>query len=282
MNYKKIYRSIVLRAKSENRQKGFGVYFEKHHVIPNFMFADRKGRQGPKGHLAGECDSAENLVLLTAREHFICHVLLVKIHKGSRYENSAKKSLVWFFTSIESSEHARNEWFIESSSKKFARYREIAISGMRESMVGSMLVKDAITGVKIGRVSTNHPNVVSGVWVHWSKGRKFTAEQLINHSKAHTGMNNPKARPDITPDVILGAVCSGIVELSCCGQRLKKPDIDKILKMKLQVSSIMIRSRFESFDKFINQLIDHMIAVDLEPIKYFPRSFKGIAEAKEI
>lgn len=282
MNYKKIYRSIVLRAKSEKRQKGFGIYFEKHHVIPNFMFTDRKGRQGQKGHLSGDCDSSENLVLLTAREHFICHVLLVKIHKGSRYETSAKKSLVWFFTSIEDSEHTRNEWFIESSSKKFARCREMAISGMRDSMVGTMLVKDSVTGDKIGRVSTNHPNVVSGLWVHWSKGRKYSEAQLINHSKAHSGMGNPRARPDITPEIILQSVCSGIVEMGCCGQRLKKPDIEKILKLKLQVSAIMIRSRFESFDKFINQLIDYMKSVDLEPINYFPRSFKGIVAAKEI
>ena len=69
MNYNRIYASIVLRAKSDeaNRRKfkKDGHYYERHHIIPRSLGGSNKN---------------ENLVYLTAREHFICHWLLVKIY----------------------------------------------------------------------------------------------------------------------------------------------------------------------------------------------------------
>jgi len=61
MNYRKVYNQIIERARKENRKKGEGTYYELHHVIPKCT-----GGTNKKG----------NLVLLTAREHFICHFLL--------------------------------------------------------------------------------------------------------------------------------------------------------------------------------------------------------------
>lgn len=61
MNYRKIYQQIIDRAKEERRAKGQGVYYEKHHIIPKSE---------------GGSDKAENLVLLTAKEHYIAHLLL--------------------------------------------------------------------------------------------------------------------------------------------------------------------------------------------------------------
>lgn len=66
MNHQKIYEAIIQKAKYENRvklsknQEGY-VYYEKHHILPRC--------------LNGSNDK-ENLVLLTAREHYICHKLL--------------------------------------------------------------------------------------------------------------------------------------------------------------------------------------------------------------
>lgn len=58
MNYEKIYNQIIERAKLSNRIKSKENYFEKHHIIPKCLGGDNE---------------KENLVLLTAREHFICH-----------------------------------------------------------------------------------------------------------------------------------------------------------------------------------------------------------------
>jgi len=68
MNYQRIYDQIVDRAKSQNRTKSKDVYYEAHHIIPKCM---------------GGLDDKSNLVLLTAREHFLCHWLLHFLHPNN-------------------------------------------------------------------------------------------------------------------------------------------------------------------------------------------------------
>ena len=65
MNYQRIYDQIIDRAKSESRIKSKDVYYEAHHIIPKCM---------------GGSDDKTNLILLTAREHFLCHWLLHLIY----------------------------------------------------------------------------------------------------------------------------------------------------------------------------------------------------------
>ena len=70
MNYLSIYNAIIDRAISQKRRKYkldniFYVYYEKHHITPKCL---------------GGTNLKENLVLLTASEHFVAHQLLVKIY----------------------------------------------------------------------------------------------------------------------------------------------------------------------------------------------------------
>ena len=67
MNYRKAYMSIISKAIKENRSKDNNVYYELHHILPKSLFPLWKTKKS-------------NLVLLTAREHFICHKLLTKIY----------------------------------------------------------------------------------------------------------------------------------------------------------------------------------------------------------
>jgi hypothetical protein len=60
MDYKKVYNQIIERAKQRVTVKG---YSEIHHIIPKSE---------------GGTNDSENLVELTAREHFICHWLLYR------------------------------------------------------------------------------------------------------------------------------------------------------------------------------------------------------------
>jgi len=64
MNYQKIYNQIIERAKTR-QLKG---YFERHHIIPKCI---------------GGSNNKDNLVNLTAREHFLCHLLLCEIYPDS-------------------------------------------------------------------------------------------------------------------------------------------------------------------------------------------------------
>lgn len=66
MNYSRIYSDLIEKRRKESPHG----YSEKHHVIPRSMGGD---------------NSARNIVRLTAREHFIAHVLLAKIHGGNQW-----------------------------------------------------------------------------------------------------------------------------------------------------------------------------------------------------
>lgn len=133
MNYQKIYDSLVQKAKSENRKRRKGTYYEMHHIIPCCM---------------GGNDKKENLVLLTAREHFICHWLLVRI-----YPKNSK--LIHAFFTMCNYRSPNQERYIPSSrtyeeAKKLFSEREI-----------SQEIRD---------------NISKG-----NTGKKRTEEQLVNY-----------------------------------------------------------------------------------------------------
>lgn len=79
MNYKHIYLEVIRKAKNEQlngnrplngyyKHRDFkDEYFEFHHILPKSIFPKFKNIK-------------KNLVPLTAREHFICHKLLLKIY----------------------------------------------------------------------------------------------------------------------------------------------------------------------------------------------------------
>lgn len=66
MNYRAIYTSLVFSAKAKHRIKSSEEYFEEHHIFPRSLFPEYKRNK-------------HNLVLLTAREHYLAHKLLCKI-----------------------------------------------------------------------------------------------------------------------------------------------------------------------------------------------------------
>jgi len=71
MDYQKIYDCIIFRAKSENRIKGNDIYYEIHHILPRCLGGEGSPHQ---------YSTHPNLVLLTAKEHFLSHWLLVRLH----------------------------------------------------------------------------------------------------------------------------------------------------------------------------------------------------------
>jgi 5-methylcytosine-specific restriction endonuclease McrA len=69
--YTRIYNSIIEQAKSRT----LSGYTETHHIIPKSL---------------GGSNNADNLVPLTAREHFICHRLLTKMTEGEGWRCMTK------------------------------------------------------------------------------------------------------------------------------------------------------------------------------------------------
>jgi len=64
MNYKNHYDKLIIRAQLLSRGRT-DTYCEQHHIIPRCI---------------GGLDTGDNLVLLTPEEHYIAHLLLVKIY----------------------------------------------------------------------------------------------------------------------------------------------------------------------------------------------------------
>lgn len=67
MNYMRIYNELIDRAKCRTELKE---YSEIHHIIPKCL---------------GGKNESSNLVVVTAREHFVAHQLLAKIHGGKLF-----------------------------------------------------------------------------------------------------------------------------------------------------------------------------------------------------
>ena len=84
--YMKIYLSIIDNAllsgrlKISKNDKKYE-YFEAHHILPKSLF---KGFSNLKIH-------TWNKVLLTPKEHFICHLLIWKHYKSLKFKNEEIK-----------------------------------------------------------------------------------------------------------------------------------------------------------------------------------------------
>lgn len=102
MDYRKVYMKIISNAIKEDRKKLSKdakdyVCYEKHHILPKSLFPVWEKRKN-------------NLVLLTPREHFFCHQLLVKI-----YPSNQMNCALW---------HMVNSKKYKFSSKQYQKARE--------------------------------------------------------------------------------------------------------------------------------------------------------------
>jgi hypothetical protein len=68
MNHFLAYQRLIAKAKARVCPEG---YVERHHILPKAL---------------GGTDDSSNLVALTAKEHFVAHVLLAKIHGGIMWQ----------------------------------------------------------------------------------------------------------------------------------------------------------------------------------------------------
>jgi hypothetical protein len=84
--YTRIYNLIIERAK----HRDITSYHEKHHIIPQSL---------------GGSNNIDNIVKLTAREHFICHLLLTKMTEGTHRSKMCQAA--WMMASTISSNQQR-------------------------------------------------------------------------------------------------------------------------------------------------------------------------------
>lgn len=109
MNYEKIYNDLIERSFFQCREKrkrdnSNYIYYERHHILPRCL----NGK-----------NSNDNLVLLTAREHFIAHKLLVEIYP----DNKKLEHVLWMFVNKMSSKGQEREYNI--GSREYERIRDL-------------------------------------------------------------------------------------------------------------------------------------------------------------
>ena len=164
MNYELIYNNLVISAKKRDTTKG---YVEVHHIIPRSV---------------GGKNDKSNLVTFTAREHFIAHWLLTKIHKNKRSSNIMNKA----FTGMNMQNSSQRRSSLTSHRYKALRvaYRD-SVTGEGNPMYGKTPYNYGLPvwycNVSDKHIYSNEKPTPTSV-----KGRKV---QVVSNT-AYCGVNN--------------------------------------------------------------------------------------------
>lgn len=136
MDYEKLYYAIINKALRKQitgqRFKGDGVYYESHHIKPRSL---------------GGLDDERNLVLLTAKEHYLCHWLLVKRYDVKSLERKKMIKAWYIMAAVGKTKRPKRNMNV------YAKYRNemgetmsAAQSGKRNSQYGKHWYTSIDTG----------------------------------------------------------------------------------------------------------------------------------------
>lgn len=175
--YTKIYFNIINRAKSEPRKKNDGRYYESHHIRPKSM---------------GGTNDADNLVLLTAKEHFVAHHLLIKMVDEKQYIVKMTHAF-WRMC------HApQQKQIISSKTYEMLRLRKSMImseqmSGQNNPFYGKTHTDETKEKMKNAAKGRNPHDYFDGkTYPSWNKGlTKNTNASLNRMSVGKLGKGNP-------------------------------------------------------------------------------------------
>lgn len=148
--YTKWYFSIIESAKS-NTPSG---HIEKHHIIPRSLGGD---------------NDKENIAKLTARQHFLCHLLLIRMCSGQ----SKFKMLHALRLMLSGSRKNIGRIDYKPNSRWFEFSRKHSSDGLK-GKICPQHVKDAVSKANKGKPAAN-------------KGKPMTAEQKQKISRSNSG-----------------------------------------------------------------------------------------------
>jgi hypothetical protein len=179
--YHNWYFSIINRAKTRKLDS----YFEKHHIIPVCL---------------GGSNKKENIVKLTAREHFICHLLLVKMNDSNRL----KYALVCMMAK---NKHQENKRYIPASriyemiktiNSKLASEKFI---GKQKHNIGKKRAYNPITNeIKLFKFSEIPDGWILGNSPNMKESQRGKNKGKIYYHNPNTGIVIALNDRDIVPD----------------------------------------------------------------------------------
>lgn len=179
--YYKVYNQIISRAQSERRVRGER-YYESHHILPKCV---------------GGLDIKSNLVLLTAKEHFICHHLLTKIT-----HSELLKYAFWSMCN-QSNKHQNRTYKItsrvyENAKLNFSKLQSSKLMGVKPKYTMTPEHKQKLRN----RMKLNNPmfdpQVASKASIRAKRQMLINnpmcnRESRIKCSKSKMGLNNPNS-----------------------------------------------------------------------------------------
>lgn len=271
MDYKKIYYSLIQdcrdtpikqrlyrRNKSDIRIKQDRIYTENHHIVPKHD---------------GGLDKKDNMVRMLPEEHYMAHLIRWKAY-NQRGDFLSVRFIVNGFNNIDlTNKNLTDEELklFESGSinqrignwknyiSEFRRLRgwqtECGRARISAARAGNMPVKCALTNKMIGSVSTSHPKVISGQWVHHTKGSTSSLSTKNKHRVNNTGTGNPNYKP-LSNEVI--KLIFDSIDISIEENHLRVGVLTKNIKIKLsehfnKISQVFLINRFGSYEELLNQ-----------------------------
>ena len=156
MNYLKIYNDLISSRKIFT-SFSFNNYWEKHHIIARCM---------------GGTDEPENLVLLTAKEHYVAHHLLMKAYPKNKKLAHAFTCMLW----------GQDKRRITSSQYNF-------LCDIRsQTRKGIKFSEEHIKNIGIASTGRKHSEETKNKVSKANKGKIRTEEHKENYSKAKKGI----------------------------------------------------------------------------------------------
>ena len=140
--YSQCYYNIIDRAKSRDLPNE--IYTESHHIIPKSL---------------GGSNDQPNLVKLTAREHFICHLLLPKMLTGID-----KRKMSFAIWSMLNRDHSKNKSRYKVNSHRYESIKKQvaeAISQLHKGKTVSKETREKLSKSCQGRPSPNKGKAMS-------------------------------------------------------------------------------------------------------------------------
>ena len=231
MNYEKLYHNLITSRGS--RQQISNIYYEKHHILPKCK---------------GGLDTNDNLVSLTAREHYIAHVLLYKMETDCVIKSKLAYALRMMM--IQSMHHANNRQFTSHQYALgraiFSEHASVRMSGENNPFYGKTHSTETRqkmsnncpdrSGEKNGMYGRKHSEDSRKKMSESTKGtmmgdnnpsKRPEVREKIRQSKL--GANNPKSsmweiiEPDGTPHSFIGGIKRKLIELGTTYMKAKNP-----------------------------------------------------------
>lgn len=185
MDYQKTYNDTIYRIQNQFRKRlkktnTDYVYYEEHHIIPRCFF------KSAGGHLDGDKDDTDNLVLLTPEEHFDAHQLLALIYP----EHLGLLSTAIMMTS--ENNICREEFGILK--RKFSEDQSNRMLGENNPFYGKHFNKSGENNAMFGRKGSNHPkfSFKESEETKQKKRKPKSKEHIAKVVTWHTGRKRPK------------------------------------------------------------------------------------------